>query len=137
MIDVVFLLLIYFMVATDFSPGEEVFLLDLPQRGDGVHEALFDQLEEPLRIRLAKSTLDPGYRLVLEGGWGEPADIQQLARFLETHRIGGSGSPEDGFFTSDHPIIILANPAVTWSTVVEAFNAVVGAGYDVVSLEVS
>ena len=36
MIDVVFLLLIYFMVATDFRPGEQVFRLDLPQRGEGL-----------------------------------------------------------------------------------------------------
>ena len=32
MIDVVFLLLIYFMVATEFKAGEEIFRLDLPER---------------------------------------------------------------------------------------------------------
>ncbi|MCZ6446340.1 MAG: biopolymer transporter ExbD, partial [Planctomycetota bacterium] len=33
MIDIVFLLLIYFLAATEFKLGEEVYRLDLPQRG--------------------------------------------------------------------------------------------------------
>lgn len=136
MIDVVFLLLIYFMVATDFRPSEQVFRLDLPQRGDGLHDVLFDQAEEPLRIRLDTSSTEPGYQLQLDGGWGSPGDIDELRRFMAAHRIGGSGDRDQGWFTSDHPVIILAAPAVSWSRVVGTFNAVVGAGYDVVSLEV-
>ena len=137
MIDVVFLLLIYFMVATDFRPGEQVFRLDLPQRGEGLYEELFDQAEEPLLIRLGVSSQEPGYRLLMEGGWGNPRDIEALGRFMSTHRIGGGGRRDQGWFTSDHPIVILAEPAVSWSMVVGAFNAVAGAGYDVVSLEVN
>ena len=137
MIDVVFLLLIYFMVATDFRPGEQVFRLDLPQRGEGLHDLLFDQSEEPLRIRLDVSTSERGYQLQLEGGWGDPGDITELGRFMAAHRIGGTGQRDQGWFTSDHPIVILAGPAVSWSRVVGTFNAVVGAGYDVVSLEVN
>lgn len=137
MIDVVFLLLIYFMVATDFRPGEQVFRLDLPQRGEGLHDALFDQAEEPLRIRLDVAASEQGYQLQVQGGWGSPSDITELGRFMEAHRIGGGGQRDQGWFTSDHPIVILAGPAVSWSRVVGTFNAVVGAGYDVVSLEVN
>ncbi len=137
MIDVVFLLLIYFMVATDFTPGEQVFRLDLPQRGEGLYEAMFDQAEQPLLIRLDVSSGEPGYSLRMEGGWGSPEDIDALGRFMAAHRIGGTGQRDQGWFTSDHPIVILAKPAVSWSRVVGTFNAVAGAGYDVVSLEVN
>jgi hypothetical protein len=48
MIDVVFLLLVYFMVGTEFKLGEEVFRLDLPDRQPSMAQAriggaLFDQ----------------------------------------------------------------------------------------------
>ncbi|MCA9296984.1 MAG: biopolymer transporter ExbD, partial [Phycisphaerales bacterium] len=53
MIDVVFLLLVYFMVATEFKVGEEVFRLDLPrQQSASALDDPFDLDEEPLRIHV-------------------------------------------------------------------------------------
>ena len=55
MIDVVFLLLVYFMVATDFKKAEEVYRLDLPERVEGVSADPFELDDEPLRIIVRSS----------------------------------------------------------------------------------
>jgi len=47
MIDVVFLLLIYFMVATEFRSAEASFPMDLPAQGRNI-ESVLD--EEPLVV---------------------------------------------------------------------------------------
>ena len=64
MIDVVFLLLIYFMVATDFKQAEEVYRLDLPERIEGMSIDPFQLDDEPLRI-MVRSTGpgDEDYRI--------------------------------------------------------------------------
>ena len=137
MIDVVFLLLIYFMVATDFRSGEDVFRLDLPDRQAHANADLYDQAEEPLVILLREKPADPlGYEVTIEGPWPSMADADAVGRFLSAHRAGGAGIGTEGYFTRQHPIIIMATPRVAWSHVVGIFNAVVGAGYDAVSLEV-
>ena len=52
MIDVTFLLLVYFMVATEFKLGEEVYKLDLPDRQAAQREIdPFELDEEPLQVR--------------------------------------------------------------------------------------
>ena len=137
MIDVVFLLLLYFMVATDFRRGEDVFRLDLPDRGEGLHEALYEQSEEPLVILVQENLTDPGQCAVsLQGDWPDVETPTELAAFLSRHRVGGTGKASEGYFTRDHPIVILAGSTTAWAHVVAAFNAVVEAGYDAVSLEV-
>ncbi|MCH2134020.1 MAG: biopolymer transporter ExbD [Phycisphaerales bacterium] len=141
MIDVVFLLLIYFMVATDFRKGEEVFRLDLPERQAGANEALYDLAEEPLLIRLREDPAsDQGYTVTIEGGWPAVDDAEAVGRFLAASLIGGTASAaaggDGGYFTADHPVIIVATPVTAWAHVVSVFNAVVGAGYDAVSLDV-
>ena len=135
MIDVVFLLLIYFVVATDFRRGEDVFRLDLPDRGGAALQDVYDEAEEPLVIRLnGTPATPPGYRIVIEGPWPPVEDAGGLRVFMEAHRVGSSSGGQE-FFASDHPIVIVATPRTAWSHVVDVFNAVVGAGYDVVSLE--
>ncbi|MEE2907591.1 MAG: biopolymer transporter ExbD [Planctomycetota bacterium] len=137
MIDVVFLLLLYFMVATDFRSGEDVFRLDLPDRGAGLHEALYEQSEEPLIILVMEDPAHPGECVVsLEGDWPTVENPKDLAAFLTRHRVGGTGEASEAYFARNHPIIILAGSTTAWAHVVSAFNAVVEAGYDAVSLEV-
>ena len=135
MIDVVFLLLIYFMVATDFRPGEEVFRLDLPQRQEAPHAELFDLAEEPLVVRIRLRSGEPGYGLELDGNWPAMADADSLGDWLRENRMEGPLSTSNGLFTSRHPIILVAASGCSWRNVVGVFNAVVGAGYDAVSLE--
>ncbi|MHC4710088.1 MAG: ExbD/TolR family protein, partial [Planctomycetota bacterium] len=51
MIDVVFLLLVYFMAATEFKLGEEIYRLDLPRRGAPADPFVLPR--DPLHIVLA------------------------------------------------------------------------------------
>ena len=53
MIDVVFLLLVYFMAATEFKLGEEIYRLDLPQRGRASEP--FELPRDPLRVVVAST----------------------------------------------------------------------------------
>jgi biopolymer transport protein ExbD len=127
MIDVVFQLLIYFLVATNFALGEQVFRLDLPERG-GASANLdpFELDEEPLRIRV-RSSGDEGQfiSLSLEGPYPQPEDLEDLERYL-TKSLENSGA---ALFMTDHPVVIIPGPDTRWEHVVAAFNAAVRAGF--------
>src|SRR5262245_54371752 len=51
LIDVTFLLLVFFMVATTMSAGEQAYRMDLPERSRALHAGdPFTLDQEPLRI---------------------------------------------------------------------------------------
>ena len=94
MIDVVFQLLIYFLVATNFALGEQVFRLDLPNRGGSTENTdPFELEEEPLRIRVA-SIGDDGREISLsiEGPYPEPTDSDELETFLKASASNHRGN---------------------------------------------
>ena len=129
MIDVVFLLLMYFMVATDFSPAEESFRMDLPDRYVG--SEAFTLQDHPLQIEVitAGARTRPIYAIA---GWGTPTgSIDTLRGQLD--RLRGDGGSV--YFTADHPVEILVSPAVAWAAAVEAFNAAITAGFTHVRLD--
>lgn len=133
MIDVVFLLLMYFMVATDFSPAEETFRMDLPDRHVGSDS--FSLKDQPLQIEVlaAGSRAQPVFTIP---GWGSPTgSIDSLQSQLEGLRGIGPSSNGAARFTQDHPVEILVSPAAGWGWAVEAFNAVVAAGFTSVRLD--
>ena len=136
MIDVVFLLLVYFMAVTEFRPREKVFRLDLPERQSSPYDPLYDAAIEPLVILIEDVRAGADYTLTLSGGWPPVTDATALGEWLRTHRVGNSIDASRGLFTARHPIIVLAASRTAWRNVVEVFNAVVGAGYDSVSLDV-
>ena len=127
MIDVVFQLLIYFLLATNFALGEQVFRMDLPERGGStMMNDPFDIPEEPLRIRVL-STAPEGETLsvTLPPQYPRPGDLAELERFLAENRAGDT----IGLFLADHPIQIVPAPETRWEHVVDVFNAVIRAGY--------
>ncbi len=128
MIDVVFLLLIYFIVATKFKLGEEVYRLDLPERLASNQPAdPFELPDEPLRIALATTGLDrDAYVLRLEGAAAQPRTFEDLSDYLQQNKVDSGGG---GLYRSDHPIIIEPSMTTTWAHTVEAFNAAVRARY--------
>ena len=127
MIDVVFQLLIYFLLATNFALGEQVFRMDLPERGGAsLMNDPFDLPEEPLRIRVL--SLDQKRERIsvsLPVQYPRPSDLEALERFLRESRSGSKA----GLFLEDHPIEIVPAPDTRWEHVVDVFNAVIRAGY--------
>jgi biopolymer transport protein ExbD len=123
MIDVVFLLLVYFMAATEFKLGEEIFRLDLPRRGAPADPFVLPR--EPLRIVLVSS--GPVCLIRLPGPYAQPENFQELLGFLRENRraVGVVG----GLFEADHPIIIEPTGTTRWEHAMEAFNAAVRARY--------
>lgn len=129
MIDVVFLLLIYFMVATNFKVGEEIYRLDLPDRNQAFEELdPFELDEEPLRISVSSSPFGRlNYRLAIEGPYPQPDDFEELFRFLAERQINEFTS--GGLFESDHPIIIAPTITTRWEHAMEVFNCAARAHY--------
>ena len=127
MIDVVFLLLVYFMAVTEFKLGEEVYRLDLPQRGRAADP--FELPLEPIRI-IVTSVGSDEYILRLSGplvAGLRPATFQQLFEFLSDSRR--SDRAAGGLFEADHPVIVEPTGRTSWAHAMGAFNAAVRARY--------
>ena len=129
MIDVVFLLLIYFLTVTDFKLGEEIYRMDLPQRQPSAQLAdPFELDEDPLRIFIDPAGRDfDQYVISLSGPYESPATFEDLYDFLQQQQI--SEVTTGGFFAVNHPIIVQPERNVRWEHAIEAFNAVAKARY--------
>lgn len=129
MIDVTFLLLIYFLVATEFKVGEEVYRLDLPEHLPAQSERdPFELDQDPLRVEVMTTGLGAhAYTLRIDGPYPQPRSLDELMRFLRERRI--SPATPNGLFEADHPVIVRPSGTTTWEHTVDTFNAVVRAGY--------
>ena len=131
MIDVVFLLLIYFMVATEFKTAEKSFPMDVTIRQHG-QTLMLDN--EPLIIFV--ESVGQGkheLRLRLEGPWDPIRSIDGLVYFLRTNRADGFGST--GLFTPTHPILIKPTGETRWDHTLATYNAVARAKYTNITLD--
>ncbi len=127
MIDVVFLLLVYFMAVTEFKLGEEVYRLDLPQRGRTADPFVLPL--DPIRITVTSVGTD-GYVMRLTGppaAGPRPTTFRQLVQFLSGNRRMDRAA--GGLFEADHPIIIEPTGRTSWAHAMGAFNAAVRARY--------
>ncbi|MBI69010.1 MAG: hypothetical protein CMJ38_03150 [Phycisphaerae bacterium] len=131
MIDVVFLLLIYFMVATEFKTSEAAFAMDLPERVEQPSLLLDD---EPLII-LVDSAGDKKFdvRMSIEGPWDEVQTPEALRVFLRRNIADGFGN--HGYFTIDHPIVIRPTKEANWEHVLAVYNAAAHAQYTNITLD--
>ena len=131
MIDVVFLLLVYFVVTAGFGSQERLL------RTEGAADAAADRPErapeleleqEPLVIRLVRDAGASGAtRIVLPAGLARVPDAAALEGVLRDSML----SPQHprGLFAADHPVRIAPARDVPWEDVVGVFRAVMGAGY--------
>jgi biopolymer transport protein ExbD len=134
MIDVVFLLLVYFMVATDFTEGEEIYKLDLPVRQGAVAPDPFELDEMPLIVTVRSIGTKPQDLVIqLKGPYPEIVNPHELAEMLSKRKI--SVANPYGLFKADHPILIDPLPQSRWGHVIEVFNAPALAGYTNISFQ--
>lgn len=129
LIDVTFLLLIYFMVATSMTGGEEAYRMDLPDRSRAAQNDPFELDQEPLRIAVASTGLGPEmYELRIDGPYVQPRSFEALSDFLRDSQVAVDGSV-GGLFAPDHPIVIQPTRTTRWEHAMEALNAAARARY--------
>ncbi len=129
MIDVIFQLLIYFVVTANFAVGEGVITAKLPQADEGA-AATAAPPEKPLNI-LISSAGTYQYNIAIEGMGQAPRNFTELARLLESLQLNPANP--NGSYKDDNPILIKPDGQVRWQHVVNAFNAAVKARYRNVS----
>ena len=132
MIDVVFQLLIYFVVTTNFAVGEGVITAKLPT-GPGTPKKTSKPPERPLKIVVnTAGAIGTDYRVYIEGLADRPNNFAELSDTLILLQFDPERGLE-GAYKPDNPVIIKPDGSVRWQHVVNAFNAAVKARYSNIS----
>jgi biopolymer transport protein ExbD len=130
MMDVVFQLLIFFILTANFAVDEGVLPADLPQGTPPIPQEVTPP-KPPLKIVLRATGID-GVSIWLEGSNADMGDnFEELFTRLNGSRI--STQNPNGSYESDYPIVIKPGIDVQWGYVVRTFNAAVRAKYENVS----
>jgi biopolymer transport protein ExbD len=130
MIDVVFLLLVYFLLTSGLGHGERLLRTE-PAPAEAREAAGSLALEEePLLVRVTRGAAGaPAIRI--SGGLAQPRDAADLARILRDALLTPD-SPR-GRFGPEHPVRIAPAADLPWQDVVAVFDAVRSAGYRMVA----
>lgn len=131
MIDVIFQLLIYFVVTATFSVGEGVITAKLPQ-GPGKASEEPKPPTRPLDI-LVTSAAGASYRISIRGAASQPTTFSELRGLLVQLQYDPERGLTAGAYEPDNPVIIKPDGEVRWQHVVNAFNAALGARYTNIS----
>lgn len=119
MIDVSFLLLIFFLVTTSFERAEGILASNLP-RGQGAPTVALPI--SPIVVRLTQTGPgDDDYSIRIDHFDAVPAGPLELTAQL--HRIH-----QQTGFDKQTPVVIVAESAVRWDHVVGCWNAALRAG---------
>jgi len=118
MIDVTFLLLIFFLLTTTFQRAEGVLGANLPRdRGRPVVALPIT----PIVVRLESTgPAASDFALRIDDFAAQPASFSELSGFLVDIRRNEG-------FDEDTPVIIVVSPDAPWELVVECWNAAVRA----------
>jgi biopolymer transport protein ExbD len=118
MIDVTFLLLIFFLVTTTFKRAEGVFSSHLPKTAGAPAVAL---PISPVIVRISqRDPVGEEYRIHIDNFTRAPQTFEELAQFL----VDVQGNPG---FDRETPVVIFPSPDVRWDHVVNGWNAAVRA----------
>ncbi len=127
MIDVIFLLLIYFVITANFTPDEGVLTAKLPQ-GTGQPTRDLTPPQRPLNIVLSPAGLYD-CRISIEGYPQGPSGFGELTALLVELQYDPEHGLRSGAFKTDSPVVIRPDAQVRWQHVANAFNAAVRARY--------
>lgn len=127
MIDVIFLLLIYFVTTANFTPDEGVLTAKLPQ-GTGKTSESMSPPQRPLNIVLSPAG-EVECRISIQGYPQAPTDFAELATLLVQLQYDPDRGLRSGAFKPDSPVVIKPEAGVRWQHVANAFNAAVRARY--------
>ncbi len=127
MIDVIFLLLIYFVSTVNFTPDEGVLTAKLPQ-GTGQPSTDLAPPQRPLNILLSAAG-ETDCRINIEGYPQTPGSFTELATFLVELQYDPERGLRSGVFKPDTQVVIRPEEGVRWQHVANTFNAAVRAKY--------
>jgi biopolymer transport protein ExbD len=120
MIDVVFLLLFFFLVASRFGV-EGMLPARLPAPSTGLSTEV---PRTPLRVRfVADAGANAGFAVTVDHFHSAPLPISSLRDELSAIRRDKPG------FDADAPVHLIAPDEAPWDGVVNAYNAALAAGY--------
>ena len=126
MIDVVFLLLFFFLLVSRFRGSEGLLAAQLPAQTAAISTAI---PQTPIRVRFVPVVGDPDdCRVVLEPfGQSTPMKLDELAAALRS-----VADPQRGIagFDRNTPVHLLAGDDVRWDHVVNAYNAAIAARFE-------
>lgn len=121
MIDIVFLLLFFFLSVSQFRSPEGMLAAQLPSASAAAVAAV---PREPIRIRLDGGTLgEPVCRARIDELLADPVPMERLRGELIRIRDELPG------FGRDTPVYLYASDAVVWDHVVNAYHAAMSAEY--------
>jgi biopolymer transport protein ExbD len=124
MIDVTFLLLIFFLVSTRFGQAEGVLASQMPHQGQGQSVAL---PMSPLVVRIHQVGPDlDDFEILIDHFTEVPRSFGELATYLREIQA------QPGF-DAETPVVLMPQPDVAWDHVVNAWNAALRAGYRTVA----
>jgi biopolymer transport protein ExbD len=132
MIDVVFLLLLYFLLATSFALNEEAFELDLPDPIAGEPADPFQVPDPPVSITVTSFGDGRGdYRLASD----HPA-LANMVNYDDLFTRVRAGRFDQGgyLFAPEQTFVLISRPRTRWEHTVGAFNALVRADFERVRL---
>lgn len=122
MIDLVFLLLFFFLVVTRFGALEGMLAAQIPARTSAAPAEI---PRTPLRVRLVSDAANPGRCLATVDRFNEsPIELAALADALAKIRNQDIG------FDAQTPVHLLAGDDVAWDHVVNAYNAAMAARFE-------
>lgn len=125
MIDIVFLLLMYFLIVGEFLPPEGLFEIDLPKPLDQTTPASGLALPQP-PVRLEVVSLGDGpkeYSIRMTGPLPREVNtFDQLFRALEASK--------GRLLASDQAFIIAPGEGARWEHTLGVFNSVLRAGFE-------
>lgn len=119
MIDVTFLLLIFFLVTTTFERAEGILASQMPKDSGKVSVAL---PLSPIVVRLSQeSERHDDFLIRIDRFPDQPATFLELTETIrQIHKLPG--------FDRETPLIIVAGDDVRWDHVVGCWNAAIRAG---------
>jgi biopolymer transport protein ExbD len=126
MIDTVFNLLFFFMIASRFGAIEGLLSAPLPAKASAAAESSAEIPRTPLRIHLLPDSGSPTRcRAVVEQLSDTPVEMAALPATLTRIR-----QTVPGFDDAKVPVYLIAGDDVAWDHVVNAYNAAMVAHYE-------
>ena len=124
MIDVVFLLLIYFLLIAEFTPSEEAFDLAIAEQRAAQSADPFELPSRPVRVRVRSFGEGAGeYAITTDSPiLGEVTSYEGLYEQVASRRGAA--------FSGEQVFVIDASTRTRWEHVMGAFNALKRAEYD-------